>query len=377
MTVYDTPSPVTPSTRPSLSSRWSEWAGYAAAAWSLVYGMLGLFWTFGGAGFPFGVGHDEQAREVSLLEKATPHTVGPVIAVLGIAAAGLALVTIRRRRRELSPFPSVVAATLAVGLAVVIPDYRPLLAVVRLPILTVGAPFDWPEQVGLSDFLSLFMPWPVANQILLMVGGLLWWATAVTWWRRSRSACLNCGRRASTHDAATVESAVRWGRRAVLVAVAIPLLYAATRWAWVMNIPLGLSREGIRIGAREMPGVWIGGALLATMGAMGALLTLGLIQRWGEVYPGWIPRLRGKPVRPRTAIIPASVVSILIGSAGLMFVRAAILGSIEIDSETWGLTVPQLFWPLWSVALAGATFAYNLRRRGPCDRHQVPNPDAD
>ncbi len=374
MTTQHVSPPTTP-TAPSTWSRWPEWVGRAAAAWSLAYGVLGLFWTFGGAGFPFGVAHDEQARQVSLLEHATPQTTGPVIAVLGLLGAAVALTATHRRRRHLTAAPVVMAATLALGLSVVIPDYRPLLAVVRLPILAVGAPFGWPEQVGLSDFLSLFMPWPVANQLLLMSGGLLWWATAVTFWRRMRHACLACGRRASTRDADTVALAARWGRRAVLVAVGIPLLYVATRWAWVLNIPFGLSREGIRIGAREMPGVWIGGALLATMGAIGALLTLGLVQRWGEVYPRWVPRLGGRTVRPRTAIVPASVVAVLIGSAGLMFVRAAILGAVEIDSETWGLTVPQLFWPLWSVALAGAAFAYHLRRRGPCGRHVLPVSD--
>jgi hypothetical protein len=43
---------------------------------------------------------------------------------------------------------------------VVIPDYRPLLAVVRAPMLLAGAPFGWPEQVRLGDFFGLFLPWP-------------------------------------------------------------------------------------------------------------------------------------------------------------------------------------------------------------------------
>ena len=77
------------------------------------------------------------------------------------------------------------------------------------------------------------------------------------------------------------------------------------------------------------------------MGAGGALLTLGLVQRWGEVYPRWIPYLRGKPVRPRTAIVPASLVAILITSAGLTYVRTA---------------------------LGAATLAYHLRRRRACGR---------
>lgn len=42
--------------RPAPSQRLPVgiWATYAAGAWPLVYGALGLFWATGGGGFPFG-----------------------------------------------------------------------------------------------------------------------------------------------------------------------------------------------------------------------------------------------------------------------------------------------------------------------------------
>jgi hypothetical protein len=46
--------------------RWPEWVGYAAAAWSLTCGALGLWWALGGAGFPFGR-NDPRADEVGSL----------------------------------------------------------------------------------------------------------------------------------------------------------------------------------------------------------------------------------------------------------------------------------------------------------------------
>ena len=104
------------------------------------------------------------------------------------------------------------------------------------------------------------------------------------------------------------------------------------------------------------------------MGAGGALLTIGLIRPWGEVYPRWIPYLRGKRVRPRAAIIPATAVSLLVTSAGLMYLRWLALGRIDLTPDTWGLFVPEFFWPLWGGALGSATLAYHLRRRGGC-RH--------
>ena len=352
---------------PRRRRRWPEWTGYAAAVWSLAYGLLGLYWTFGGAGFPFGMDHDKGAEDMSLLEYAQPETTAPVIAMVGLGGAFLAIAMNRRRRRgRSSDAMAAIAWSLAAGQAVLIPDYRPLLALVRAPVLLVGAPFGWPQQVGLADFLPLFLPWPVANQLLLIAGGILWAATAIAFQRRVRGHCLDCGRAEVAAGWTTPAAAARWGRWAVYVAVAVPVGYALTRWAFALGIPLGLTREGIRQQAAESPGIWLGGAILATMGAGGAVLTLGLVQRWGEVYPRWIPRLRGKPVRPRTAIIPATLVAILITSAGLMWLRWLILGRFQLEQETWGLFLPQLFWPLWGIALGIATVAYYLRRRAAC-----------
>jgi hypothetical protein len=362
--------PAIPAARPSLRSRWPQWAGYGAAAWSLVYGLLGVYWTRGGVGFPFGVAHDKDARWVSLLADAQPRTAGPVIALLGLAGAALAIAMSRLRSAgRLGAAMSGFAWTMAAGLAVVIPDYRPLLAVVRAPMLLLGAPFGWPQQsVSLTEFFAYFLPWPVANQLLFILGGLLWAAAALAYQRGTRGACGNCGRTDAAIGWTTAGSAARWGRWAVYVAVAIPVLYALTRWAWALDIPLGVTREGLHREARESPGIWLAGAMLATMGAGGAVLTLGLVQRWGEVYPRWIPYLRGKPVRPRTAIIPASAVALLVTSAGLMYVRLLILGRFRLTAETWGLFLPELFWPIWGVALGLAVLAYHFRRRTGCAR---------
>jgi len=358
--------PVT-SARRTRRPRWPVWAGYAAVAWSLGYGLLGLFWTFGGAGFPFGPEGDKRGDGTSLLEHAQPETTGPVIAVLGLGGALLAMVMNRRRRRDWGAAAlTTFAWTMAVGQAVVIPDYRPLLAVVRAPVLLIGAPFGWPEQVGLADFFPMFLPWPVANQLLLIAGGALWGATAIAFQRRARGTCVDCGRAEVAAGWTSPAAAARWGRWAVYVAMAVPIGYALTRWSFALDMPIGVDREGIRKEAAESPGIWLAGAILATMGAGGAVLTFGLVRPWGEVYPRWIPRLRGKRVRPRTAIIPASLVAILITSAGLMNVRWLIIGRFRLEEETWGLFLPQLFWPLWGVALAVATVAYYLRRRAAC-----------
>jgi len=351
--------------RASIRSRWPDWVGPAAAAWSLGYGLLGLYWTFGGAGFPFGTERDPRAAKVSILEQVQQDAAAPVIAALGLGGAALAMVLARRRTQ--GPLGAALfgfAWTMAVALAVVIPDVRPLTAVARAPIVLVGLPFGWPRGVSLP---SLF-PWPVTNQLLLIGGALLWAAAAVAYQRRTHNACGHCGRSNATSGWTTPASAARWGRWATYLAVAVPVLYAATRWAWALGIPLGVTREFLREQARETPDIWLAGAALATLAVGGATLTLGLVQRWGEVYPRWIPVVGAKPVRPRTAIIPASLVAVLMTSAGLGHYRAAILGYFPPGStgENWGTVAPGYLWPLWGVALGAATYAYHLRRRGRC-----------
>jgi hypothetical protein len=90
--------------------------------------------------------------------------------------------------------------------------------------------------------------------------------------------------------------------------------------------------------------------------------------RWGEVYPTWIPGLGGRQVRPRTAVIPATAVSILITGSGINWIRSAAAGLFPAGAldRDWATTGPGMLWPLWGLALAAATYAYYLRRRGAC-----------
>jgi hypothetical protein len=285
--------------------------------------------------------------------------------------AAVAMVLVRRRgffRTVLLVF----AWTSAVVLSLVVPDYRVLVAVAYAPIFLVGAPFGWPP----ASFFDA-VPWPVIDQFVCIGGGLLWAATAVVYGRWTRGACENCGRSGTDDGLSTPAAAARWGRWAVWVAVIVPVLYAVTRWAWALGIPLGISEEFLREG--QEVGLWWAGAGLATIAVGGAVLTLGLVQGWGEVFPRWIPLLGGRRVPIPLAIFPASVVSVLVTAAGLMFVRLALTGKLDVilgegifGAQNWAVLAPELLWPMWGAALAAATLAYYYRRRercGVCGRH--------
>jgi hypothetical protein len=207
---------------------------------------------------------------------------------------------------------------------------------------------------------GLEITWPLVHQLVVMTGGIMEPA------RRSDTDAVGRRLRAmrpSAERRAKRPWAARWGRRAVAVAVAIPLLYVATRWGWALGIPLGLTADDLRAYAGNQ---WLGGVLLATVAALGALLTTGLVRSWGEVVPGWVPVIGLRRIPPGLAIVPAALMAIVITSAGLAFMRTVLVRELPFGLDEWGVIGPTLLWPIWGVALGVATLAYFYRRRGRC-----------
>jgi hypothetical protein len=160
----------------------------------------------------------------------------------------------------------------------------------------------------------------------------------------------------------------------VYVAMVVPLLYALTLYAWALGFPLGMSEEYLRAG--QARGTWTSGLFLATFGLVGAVFMLGLVQRWAEVFPRWMIGLAGRRVPMALAVIPASLVSVLLVVGGLaiwsgldQMVANLMVGGAD-ETEIIGAIIfqvgPTLLFPLWWVALAVATLGYYFRRRGPC-----------
>ncbi len=318
---------------------------FGAAAWAFGYGLLALWWAVGGGGFPFGDSDPDPAiaKGMSILGWVRQEQAAPVIAALALAAAAVGLWLAARVRHE-RPGGRVVEGAawgVAVFLGVLLPDYRPLVALGHVPVLLVGLPFGWPDGVTIASQL----PWPVVNQLVCMGGA--WLFTLVA----SAHRRLRLGR--------DVDSITRWGVTATWTAVAIPVLYAATRYAWALGIPVGFSAEQLRAMDREMPGIWWAGAAMGTMALLGSVLTVGLIRPWGETFPRWIPVLRGRRVPVSLAVVPALVVAMAVTSAGFMFTRIVIADPSRMNL---GINGPAALWPVWGAALAVAALAYRRRR---------------
>lgn len=329
-----------------------------AAGWAAASGTVALIWAVTGRGFPFGP--NDAGREGSPLRDLDPAAGAPIFAATLLLAAG-ALLIMRGWDAPRGPARAVLLGyvwLVAAALLIVVPDVRFLAIAGYLPILIIGYPFGF-RPLDDADVFT----WTVANQAIAVVGGLLLARAALRWQFRTAGACESCGRGDRDRAWTTPRAAARWGRWATFVAAAVPLLYSVTRLAWAVGIPLGVPASFLAE-ARATGLAWAA-AGLGGFALVGAILTLGLTQRWGEVFPRWMIGLAGKRVPIRLATVPATLVAIFVMSAFVGFASdpARLAEATDVGSLT---TLPIVVWPLWSLALGAATLAYHLRRRPIC-----------
>ncbi len=348
---------------------WQQWAPYAAVAWSVIYAAMGIYWAAGGSGFPYAA--------------SAPGGIGPllgrfglgvawvVVLLAGIPAAALGAAMLRGVRSRLLRTLFITAGGLLAALLLLLMIGLDLLIGLGYVPITLFKFFTGGDA---SFYLKAFAQWTVAHQLLCLIGGFLWLAATVSYARRSADACLYCGRRDGPEGWQSPESAARWGRIAVYVAMVAPLFYTLTRYAWAVGIPLGMTEEYWRAGQEK--GTWISGLFLARFALVGALIMLGLVQHWGEVFPRWMIGLSGRRVPIALAVVPASLVSVVVFVGGIVIwsgipqvlanAQSIGMGAAEVRGAILIQLGPTLLFPVWGVALAVATLGYYFRRRGPC-----------
>ncbi|MEV6372583.1 hypothetical protein [Micromonospora musae] len=354
MTITDAP--------PRPTTRRPDRLAPLAAGWLGLWGVLALLATITGAGYPFGA--NDPHGDVNLL-RLVPVDVGPpLFALLLLTAAVAALAMSRPATSTPRPLRLLLAGygwAVAAFLALVVPDARVLVMLGYAPMLIIGAPFGWPPV----DYSEVFT-WPLFARFAAVIAGLLLAGAVLVWQRRTAEACLGCGRGDAGRGWTSPAGAARWGRWAAGIAAAIPLAYAVTRFAWAAGVPLGISRDFLTE-MQENGAVWAGFGLGA-FATVGAVLTLGLVQRWGERFPRWMLGLAGRRVPVRLAVIPATLVAIAVTAATLGLVANPRFWELAGGDGLNLATGPMLLWPAWGPALGLATYAYHLRRRGACRR---------
>jgi hypothetical protein len=282
--------PVTRKTPPGAATRPDrvrppDWFGYAATAVTGGLALAACRWTVTGSGYPFGPSDPLDAMS---LIRGLPAGVGaPLFAgVLAVTAVAMLAMTASGGARPRGGGARVglmtVGWTAAAVLLAVVPDIRLLALTAYAPMLLLGAPSGWAD-INYDTILTASMAYQGGS----LLGGLLVAATVLVWQRRTRGACARCGRTDATTPARWRPAAA--GRWATGVAVAVPLLFAVTRYAWMVGVPLGIGDGALRH-LQETDGRWRGGGL-ATFAVIGAVLTLGLARPWGRWSrtgcPGW------------------------------------------------------------------------------------------
>lgn len=160
----------------------------------------------------------------------------------------------------------------------------------------------------------------------------------------------------------------RWGRIVTLVAALSLVPYGSLRLTWLTPWPLGGNDSFVMHDLD--PSIRLQGLLFAGACAVGVILTLGLISRWGEIFPRWVPVLGGRPVPVKLAVIPGGFVAAVITiSAPGMLVAPFQSGGLG-RALLWLVVFP---FPVWGPALGAAVLAYWLRRSG-AERIREPLP---
>lgn len=327
-----------------------------SAVWSLTMLVVSVLWGSGLLLPPFG--HAEPGEYNTLLDYLSIPAGAALVGSCALLSLTLAatLLTLPRLRGR---------AVAAAGIFAVF-----------LTLVTTVVFTDTLVLAYLGYTLSLqFPPIPVAVlwQGFMLLGPGLWiavWASLESRRRSSRAGADAAVVDASVADASTagvisVDAAegrqpVRVSAKiAVGVAVAVPVIYASTRILWALGIPFGLSPEFYSEGLQV--GMWHSGLALAIAGLLGALLTLGLVQRWGERFPRWTGPLAGRRVPILLATIPAGIVTLAMFTGGMGMIHSVLLNGVSIDGN-WVTIGPTLLFPLWALALGWATYAYRARR---------------
>jgi hypothetical protein len=117
--------------------------------------------------------------------------------------------------------------------------------------------------------------------------------------------------------------------------------------------------------------------LLSIVSELLAFTAVGLVARWGEVWPCWLPFLRGRRVSPLAAVVPAAlgaaVLTVLWTWVAVSFAMGLRIDGTPLPPDgplgpgSWqGVLAVVMYAPLllWGPLLGAVTVAYARRRRG-------------
>ena len=156
----------------------------------------------------------------------------------------------------------------------------------------------------------------------------------------------------------------RWTRRWAYAAVALPVVgWAVPHGLWLLGVPFGIPDDELAALHRDL--AVPAGLALTFVPPLAGLLVLGLVQRWGQVFPGWVPVLRDRRVPPLLAVVPAGVVAVSLVAYGVLSARV-LLDDVSWAAvrDGWAVAGTLLVFVGWGVALGVTTVGYAVATRG-------------
>ncbi|OKI65973.1 hypothetical protein [Micromonospora sp. CB01531] len=159
-----------------------------------------------------------------------------------------------------------------------------------------------------------------------------------------------------------------WAVRAAHLVPLVVLPSGLWRLALVAGVPIGAYEHGAPVRTHGWESVYV--VSLTVFSEALALLALGLVRPWGEVFPRWLPLLGGRRVPPSFAVTAATA-----GAIGVTLVWAyaawgIIVRDLVVEGDGLGFSpagfallvacyVPLL---LWGPLLLAVTLSYHRRR---------------
>ncbi|UYM07176.1 hypothetical protein [Solicola gregarius] len=180
------------------------------------------------------------------------------------------------------------------------------------------------------------------------------------------------------------EPAVGVPRRTLLLAYAVPFLVLPSSIWRILTVALHVPLMDEAPAGADVNGnlpEWIPIELYVVLLSIGsellAFTAIGLVARWGEVFPRWLPGLRGRRVPISLAVVPAAlgsvVLTLLWGWAALtaVFTKTIQWGDVpsyspfaQYDYQFAVASIAYLPLVLWGPFLAALTVGYYRRRTG-------------
>ncbi|MBG6064868.1 hypothetical protein [Micromonospora ureilytica] len=214
----------------------------------------------------------------------------------------------------------------------------PLHLVFEVPAALAGRPSDWRD---------------LGARLALVVGGALFAGLANASGPRRGPAAVG------------YRPVPRWTRRWAYVAVTLPVVgWAVPHGLWVLGVPVGISARELNDIEQNLSTAT--GLAITLVPPLAGLLVLGLVQRWGQEFPLWVPGLRGRQVPRRLAVIPAGVVALTLVTYGVLSVAVLVGHLLAGDTrwsdvwDGWAVTATLLVFLGWGVSLAVTTTGYAL-----------------